>query len=137
MAPKRREKVSWMATFAQRLRQCREQLGLSLSDLSRHTGLSYNTLQQYEEQLTIPRIDAVEKLAKALQVSSDYLLGLSDIPTPRKGDADPSIAREWGPEVIQVLQRGRGLSPEDKEMVKEVLKRIVDGASQGNQRKGR
>lgn len=76
-----------------------------MSDLSRRTGLSHNTLQQHEESPAIPRIDAVEKLAKALEVSSDHLLERIDILEPIGSGVNQSIADDWGPEVMRAPQR--------------------------------
>lgn len=65
--------------FRQRLLESMHGRGLNQSELSRATGVDRSTMSQLLSQnnLRIPRADTVAALAVALQVSSDWLLGLS------------------------------------------------------------
>jgi transcriptional regulator with XRE-family HTH domain len=65
--------------FRKRLHESMQERGLNQSQLSRETGVDRSTLSQLlaEENLRMPRADTVASLARALQVSSDWLLGLS------------------------------------------------------------
>jgi transcriptional regulator with XRE-family HTH domain len=68
-----------------RVREARERLGLSQETLAHQVTITRNTLWYIEAGRTQhPRADQVAELAKALHVSADYLLGLTDDPTPRK-----------------------------------------------------
>jgi transcriptional regulator with XRE-family HTH domain len=68
-----------VAIFRKRLFESMQQRGLNQSELSRETGVDRSTLSQLlaDENLRMPRADTVASLARALQVSSDWLLGLS------------------------------------------------------------
>ena len=68
-----------VSIFRQRLIESMHERGLNQSQLSRESGVDRSTLSQLlaEENLRMPRADTVAAIAQALQVSSDWLLGLS------------------------------------------------------------
>lgn len=70
-----------------RLRAARERRGLTQHELARLCGFGLNQIARYENELAEPLSSAVAKLAQVLDVSTDYLLGLSDFPkTPATED---------------------------------------------------
>jgi transcriptional regulator with XRE-family HTH domain len=71
-----------MEEFAARLRSLREALGLSQSQLAARCGLSVDSLQNWEQGRTEPRLSALIQMAKGLGVSLDLLAGLQ---APRRG----------------------------------------------------
>lgn len=76
-------------TFALRLRTAREKLGFTQKDFAKKIGVVTNSIQNYEKG-SFPKGDTIAKMARALHVSSDWLLfGEGDI-----GDKDvvPKIA---------------------------------------------
>jgi transcriptional regulator with XRE-family HTH domain len=66
-----------------RLRAIREQRGLTQQELAERCGLGINAVWKYENEESDPSGDVVARLAKELDVSSDYLLGLVDHPEER------------------------------------------------------
>ncbi len=62
----------------ERLRAAREKLGLTQQQLSRICGFGVNQISRYEIGLSDPSGMALRKLAGVLEVSIDYLVGLSD-----------------------------------------------------------
>ncbi|MFP5528346.1 helix-turn-helix domain-containing protein [Peptococcus simiae] len=68
--------TSDMNEIRHRIKQRREELGLSYQNLAEKTGLSKSTLQRYETASikNLP-LDKLEALAKALSVSPAYLMG--------------------------------------------------------------
>ena len=74
-------------TFGGRLRQVRINRGLRQEDIGAivHTGKS--TVSQWENNIHVPDIQTIIKIARHLNVSSDYLLGLSDIAAPPETQA--------------------------------------------------
>jgi transcriptional regulator with XRE-family HTH domain len=48
---------------------------LSQADLAQHSGVSRVMIGKYEREKAIPSIDAAKKIADALEVSLDYLVG--------------------------------------------------------------
>ncbi|TNF88411.1 MAG: helix-turn-helix transcriptional regulator [Gammaproteobacteria bacterium] len=73
------KKQEIVAIFRKRLLESMQERDLNQSGLSRETGVDRSTLSQLlaGENLRMPRADTVAALARVLQVSSDWLLGLS------------------------------------------------------------
>jgi len=65
-------------TFGERISVLRKQLKLSQNDLAKKIGTSAPIVGRYEREEIKPSIDVASKLADALSVSLDYLLGKSD-----------------------------------------------------------
>lgn len=61
--------------FGEKLREAREAKKLSQSDLAERTGLQPSAISHFETGRRSPSFDNLKRLADALQVSTDYLLG--------------------------------------------------------------
>lgn len=66
--------------IGERLTSLRENKGYMQKDVAYKLEIAANTLSGYERNLRKPDTDALIKLAKFYNVSSDYLLGISDKP---------------------------------------------------------
>ena len=65
-----------MASFlASNLRYLRRRANLSQSDVADHLGTDYNTISRYENGKSLPRLEALSKLASLFQVSLENLRG--------------------------------------------------------------
>ncbi|KPF53729.1 hypothetical protein IP65_11900 [Novosphingobium sp. AAP1] len=62
--------------FATRLREAREKQGLSQAELAQRAELQPSAIAHFEANRRKPSFENVRRLAKALDVSSDYLLGV-------------------------------------------------------------
>ena len=65
--------------FATRLNDLIDKQGLRQSDLSELSGIATGTISGYRNGEKEPTITNLRKIAQALDVSADYLLGLSDV----------------------------------------------------------
>ena len=65
--------------FNERLKKYREDKGLTQVQLSELTGITTRQIQKYEGDKARPRLDAAEKIAKALNITTDELLGHTDM----------------------------------------------------------
>lgn len=65
--------------FGKRLSQIRKEKKLSQSELAKMVGIHANVLGRYERSEARPFVEMAAKLAEALQVSLDYLVGNSDL----------------------------------------------------------
>ena len=64
-----------ISPIGKNIKKLRKQKGLSQDRLSKLADISYNTVIKLESgSITIPSIDMLQKLAKALDVSVDNLL---------------------------------------------------------------
>ncbi len=61
-----------------RIRELREDRDLRQSDVSQITGIDQRTLSNYETGKTNPDSFAIIKLSEFFEVTTDYLLGVSD-----------------------------------------------------------
>lgn len=88
-------------TFAARLKAVRESRGLSQSDLAEKTGLQPSAVSHFETGGRSPSFENLRRLADALSVTTDYLVGR---------DASPNVA---GPAVGKLFRHGQHLTDED------------------------
>lgn len=65
-----------------RIRDIRNDRGLTQEQIAKILHVSQNTYSQYEIGTTRFPLDVVVKLAEYYNVSMDYLVGLTDEPTP-------------------------------------------------------
>ena len=68
-----------METFVKRLKELRKENGLTLVQLAKATGISKSSISEWENGQSVPNAIAIITLTKFFDVTSDYLLGLSDI----------------------------------------------------------
>lgn len=66
--------------FKERLKELREKLNISQRKLSSDLELGTTSVYFYESGKKVPSIEVLYKLSVYFEVSSDYLLGLTDIP---------------------------------------------------------
>jgi len=104
--------------FKERLKTAREQFRKwSQSDLAARAGLPPSSIAHFETGSRKPSFDTLRRLANALEVTTDYLLGRVD---------DPALAEAGDP-----LYRDVGkLTGHDREIAKDFLKMLAE-RSQG------
>lgn len=78
-----------MTGFGNRVRAARWERGLSQEALARIIDTSKNSVQNWERNSSSPRAESVVAIARALDVSADYLLGLSDEVAPLAATIGP------------------------------------------------
>lgn len=61
-----------------RIKQLRLENGLTQTQLAKETGFSQSAIAAWEAGERMPSADAIIKLANYFEVTTDYLLGLSD-----------------------------------------------------------
>ena len=67
-----------MKKFAERLKELREEKGLTQRELAKEVGLSYGAIGFWELNKREPSLDAAVVLADYFKVSIDYLAGRED-----------------------------------------------------------
>jgi len=70
--------------FQERLKLCMSQKDLSGAELAVMSGVSAATISRYLSGLRCPTVENLSRIAAALNASSDYLLGLNDVPDGKK-----------------------------------------------------
>lgn len=68
-----------------RIKQRREELGLTLEDIASYVKVARSTIQRYEAgSISRPKLPVLYSISQALRVSPDWLLGITDDPIPSK-----------------------------------------------------
>jgi transcriptional regulator with XRE-family HTH domain len=99
--------------FRARLKAARDLRQWSQSELAGRAGLPPSSVAHFETGSRKPSFDTLRKLATALEVTTDYLLGRVD---------DPALAEAGDP-----LYRDIGkLTGEDRELAKDFLKMLAE-----------
>lgn len=103
--------------FAQRLKEARMKAGFSQAELSRKTGVAPATLSSYEvtDSPKKPTVEKVILIAKALNVSLDWLCGLTDSPVTEPENNELIIDCEL---LLRVIAKFATDSPEPSVSVK-------------------
>ena len=68
------------------LRKFRAEYKLSQADVAKALGMAQQAYYKYESDKVVPSADVIMRLADAYNVSTDYLLGRSDMPQPTNFD---------------------------------------------------
>jgi transcriptional regulator with XRE-family HTH domain len=89
--------------FPDRLRKFRESKGLSQTELAEKTGLQPSAVSHFETGKRAPSFDNLKRLADALDVTVDYLLGRTE---------EPAAA---GPRAQQLFRDFTRMSADDQE----------------------
>lgn len=99
--------------FAQRLRIARDMRALAQSSLADNAGLPPSSISHFESGSRKPSFENLRRLANALDVTTDYLLGRVDDPEAY-ADADP-LYRDF-----------KNLSSADRELTHSFMKALSD-----------
>jgi transcriptional regulator with XRE-family HTH domain len=104
--------------FQERLKAARELRKWSQSDLAIQAGMPPSSIAHFESGSRKPSFDTLRRLANALEVTTDYLLGRVE---------DPSLSEAADPLFRDVSK----LTGHDRELAKDFLKMLADRNKQG------
>lgn len=104
-------------SFQSRLRSARDLRRLSQADLALRAGLPPSSIAHFEAGSRKPSFDTLRKLANALDVTTDYLLGRVEEPTLTTA-GDP-LFRDVGK-----------LTTKDRELAQDFMKMLARRSSQ-------
>ncbi|MBZ9731322.1 helix-turn-helix transcriptional regulator [Salegentibacter sp. JZCK2] len=104
--------------FSERLLSTRKKKKISQDELAKQIGAHAPVIGRYERDEVKPSIETTFKIAKALEVSLDYLTGLSDL------ELDKGIV-----DIVTSLQK---LNTEDREHIFTTINALVRDAKARN-----
>ena len=113
-----------MSTFSKRLNAARRMRGLSQSELASKTGLKQVAVSFFETGRRAPSFGNLKRLADALEVTTDYLMGRSDF---------AEIPMEI---VSKSFRDERKLSSKDVKFLRRVVKNLIRKKNGQNQLRG-
>lgn len=122
--------------IAQRIKQRRMKLDLSLQDVAEITGMSKSTLQRYESGSirNIP-LQKLGILASALQATPDFILGLTDSPDVRMATqvdfdhfGEETPPEDWGysEDEKDMLEKFKRLPLDDRNLIHKIVDYCFD-----------
>ncbi|ADQ04376.1 transcriptional regulator, XRE family [Caldicellulosiruptor owensensis OL] len=88
--------------FGLRIRELREKQGLQQKDVAKKLNISNQALSNYELGKRMPSLEMVKKFADFFNVSTDYLMGLTNSPNPNQDDDVVKKFLENNPDVRPV-----------------------------------
>ena len=97
-----------------RIKSLREKRGLIQEILATELGITQQMLSKYEKDTAIIKVDILKKLAKYFNVTTDYLLGLSDVKRDLTGQIRVNDTIDEYYDLIEVYKK---LDKYDQEMV--------------------
>lgn len=97
-----------------RIKLLREKRGLIQEILAVEIGITQQMLSKYEKDVTIIKVDVLKRLAEYFNVTTDYLLGLSDVKRDLTGQIKINETLDEYYDLIEVYKR---LDIYDKELV--------------------
>ena len=110
-----------MLSFGERLRLARERKDMTQLDAYRAIGLNNKSLSRYENGVTAPDPDTVRDLIRLYDVSSDFILGLSDDMGSAYPPSGSSVTPPKVSEDAELLERLSSLPPEEKAKASEYV----------------
>lgn len=106
----------------ERIKETAKKNGLSLQDTATKAGIGINTIYGWKRY--VPASDKLQAVADALHVTTDYLLGNTDDPTPASKTGRPNIVDLKEANVF-MYEGDRadvdGLDPEDWAIMKAIF----------------
>lgn len=64
--------------YNEKIKEIRKQKKISQTEIAKKLGMKYQQYQQYENAIHVIPVTYFKEICKILNVSSDYILGLSD-----------------------------------------------------------
>ena len=86
-----------------RLKEVRRAMGMTQEQLEAISGVSQSAISKVERLESNLTGDNLAAVARALEVSTDYLLGLTDDPRPARTDVEITL-EEWA--ILRALRDG-------------------------------
>jgi transcriptional regulator with XRE-family HTH domain len=106
--------------FSERLHAAREMRGLSQSQLAEKSGLQPSAISHFEQERRAPSFDNLKRLANALNVTTDYLLGRAD---------DPALC---GPAANKLFRNAEKMSAADLDFLSAMAETLANKNKQEN-----
>ncbi len=97
-----------------RIKSLREKRGLIQELLAAELGITQQMLSKYERDISIIKVDVLKRLAGYFNVTTDYLLGLSDVKVDLTGQIRINETIDEYYDLIEVYKK---LDKYDQEMI--------------------
>ena len=104
-----------------RIKQLRQKRGVIQEILAADLGITQQMLSKYERDITLIKVDILKKIAAYFNVTTDYLLGVSDVKRDIKGQMKVNETLDAYYDLVEVY---KGLDPYDQEMIWSIIQTV-------------
>lgn len=101
-----------------RIKELRKKRGLMQQRLASELGITQQMLSKYERDVTLIKVDVLKKIAKYFNVTTDYLLGVSDV---KRDLQRQMIMNETLDEYYDLVEVYKELDSYDQEMIWSII----------------
>lgn len=104
-----------------RIKQLRENRGLIQEILASELGITQQMLSKYERDVLCIKVDVLKKIAEYFNVTTDYLLGISEVKRDLQGKMKMNKTLDTYYDLIEIY---KGLDEYDQEMVWSIMQTV-------------
>lgn len=104
-----------------RIKQLRQKRGVIQEILAAELGITQQMLSKYERDITLIKVDILKKIAAYFNVTTDYLLGVSDVKQDIKGQMKVNETLDAYYDLVEVY---KDLDPYDQEMMWSIIQTV-------------
>ncbi|MBD0381250.1 helix-turn-helix domain-containing protein [Paenibacillus sedimenti] len=126
-------------SLGERIKERRASFDLKQDECAEQVGVTRAVLSSYERNVSMPPGDVLGKLATVLKTSSDFLLGLTDDPTPpitnEKLSEDEVIKKKFLLEMEDILRKNSNVDEEKLRYALKFFQFTVEEDIEGSKRK--
>ena len=101
-----------------RIKQLREKRGLIQEILAAELGITQQLLSKYERDIILIKVDILKKIAIYFNVTTDYLLGISDVKRDLQGQMKMNETLDQYYDLVEVYKE---LDEYDQEMIWSII----------------
>ncbi|MFL8105538.1 helix-turn-helix domain-containing protein [Clostridioides difficile] len=110
-----------MESLGDRIANLRKELDINQKELATKIGITEASLSRYENNLREPKSEIIVRLAKALETSTDYLLGVNDNTKISKEDKLIIENLSVSEKTKKLLEKIYSLEKEDREAIEKMI----------------
>ncbi|RHU90176.1 XRE family transcriptional regulator [Ruminococcus sp. OM08-7] len=104
-----------------RIKQFRQKRGVIQEILAAELGITQQMLSKYERDVTLIKVDILKKIAAYFNVTTDYLLGVSDVKRDIKGQMKVNETLDAYYDLVEVY---KDLDSYDQEMIWSIIQTV-------------
>ena len=104
-----------------RIKQLRENRGLIQEILASELGITQQMLSKYERDVLCIKVDVLMKIAEYFNVTTDYLLGISEVKRDLQGQMKMNKTLDTYYDLIEIY---KGLDEYDQELVWSIMQTV-------------
>lgn len=121
--------------FNKILKELRLEQGLTQTQLAKKSNLAPSCIAMFETEKREPNANSLIALSSALNVSTDYLLGLEDDFGAKTATAPAVMGENYSSEERQLIEDYQKLNSHSKKYLQDTIKMLLESVSGSEQKK--